>query len=198
MARLKNSFKRAAHDKVPSLAIGKQSRDSSIKVTAGRDTARKALTPSSAGARVQALHFGSLHTKVTGGGNSSHWQDLLSAAISGGATSSIESGILSAGPFGLIGKLFNLFGGSKSAASAPTPFVMPGSQQKNLIVRQPSASSSVSLGVSAHLSSGQNGPVYQQSMSVTQDQSVHSSQVVQAVRQALLTSSSLNDVISEI
>jgi hypothetical protein len=92
----------------------------------------------------------------------------------------------------------NLFGGSKSTPAVPTPFVMPASQQVSLNIGTVSSASSVALGVHSTLSSGgQGGPVYQQSGSGPQ-QAAHSVQVVQIVKQALLTSSSLNDVISEI
>lgn len=197
MAKLKNSFTSRVSGKVPTLGGANQNVGGSQPLIA-KDPTGKALTPQASGSRVQALNFGSLHTKVTGGSNSSPWQDLLTSALSGGATSSIGGGILSSGAFGLVGKLLSLFGGSKSTPAAPTPFVMPASQQTTLNVGPSSASSSVSLGVSAHLSVSQSGPVYQQSASVTQDQATQSAQVVQVVRQALLTSSSLNDVISEI
>jgi len=113
-------------------------------------------------------------------------------------SSVIGDGILSTGALGFIGKLLGLFGGGKAAPAVPTPFVMPASQQQTLNVGSQGAASSVSLGVQSSLNVGaQGGPVYQTGSAVT-DPAIQSAQVVQIVKQALLTSSSLNDVISEI
>lgn len=198
MAKLKNSFTTRVGNKLPSVESGTQAAGSNPKVSLGKDTSQRALSPQAVGSRVQALNFGPLHTKITGGSSSSPWQNLITSALSGGATSSIGGGVLSSGAFGLVGKLLSLFGGSESTPAAPTPFVIPASQQATLNIGPAAGASSVSLGVSGNPSGAQNGPVYQPAASGVHDQTVQSSQVVQVVRQALLTSSSLNDVISEI
>jgi len=198
MAKLKSSFGRQPSTKLPGLSTGSPLLGSLPKAAAPKNVSSRTLTVTNTGSVVQALTFGALHTKVTGSASSSQWNSLLGAATSGGASSLISGGILSTGALGFVGRLLSLFGGSKSTPAAPTPFVMPASQQRNLNVAPSSGASSVSLGVQSNSSAGtQGGPIYQ-SGSVGIEQSTQSSQVVQIVKQALLTSSSLNDVISEI
>lgn len=207
MAKLKNNFSSKISAKLPSLGASSSSPVSVPNTSTKLDQSAKTVAPSTAGSVVQALKFGSLHTKITGSGGGSDWGSLLSSAASGGITSTIGGGILSSGAFGFVGKLLSLFGGSKSTPAAPTPFVMPASQIVSLNIGSTSSNgstgsassaSSVALGVTAAPNaSSQSGPVYQQSGSGP-EQSASSTQVVQIVKQALLTSSSLNDVISEI
>ena len=204
MAKLKNSFSSEVSAKLPPLGGSSSSSVSVPKTSTKVGTSAKTVAPSTAGSVVQALNFGSLHTKITGSGGGSNWGSLLSSAASGGISSVVGGGILSSGAFGFVGKLLSLFGGSKSTPAAPTPFVMPASQIVSLNIGSnsstgsASSASSVSLGVTATPNAGsQSGPVYQQSGSGP-EQSANGTQVVQIVKQALLTSSSLNDVISEI
>ncbi len=198
MAKLKNSFTGKSGTKLPVPGAGNSSSGNEPKGGTLQDTAARIVNPSGARSVVQALKFGPLHTKITGSGGGSNWESLLGSAASGGISSSIGGGILSSGAFGFIGKLLSLFGGSKSMPAAPTPFVMPVSQQVSLNIGTASSASSVSLGVHSSLSvGGQGGPFYQQTGSGP-EQAAQSVQVVQIVKQALLTSSSLNDVISEI
>lgn len=197
MAKLKNSFTGKINTK--SVPGGSSSSSASVpKAAAPQNATARIVAPPGAHSVVQALNFGPLHTKITGSGGGSQWESLLSSAASGGFASTIGGGILSSGAFGFIGKLLTLFGGSKSTPAAPTPFVMPASQQVSLNIGSASSASSVSLGVhSALTGSGPNGAVYQQAGSAP-EHAAQSAQVVQIVKQALLTSSSLNDVISEI
>jgi hypothetical protein len=198
MAKLKSSFTSRSSTKLPSLANGSTSGSNLPKPSIAKDSSGNAQTVSNAGTVVQALNFGSLHTKATGSGSSSTFGTLLNAASSGGASSLISGGILSVGGLGFIGKLLGLFGGSKSTPAAPTPFVMPASQVQTLNIGSGSNSSSVALGVQSSVNAGgQSGPAYQVN-STPNDHAAQSAQVVQIVKQALLTSSSLNDVVSEI
>ncbi len=196
MAKLKSSGK-SSKTKLPSLGAGSASGGSIPKTAAPKDVSGQIVKVNTAGRVVQALNFGSLHTKVSGSSSTSQWGGLLNMATSGGGI--LGGGLLSTGTLGFIGKLFNLFGGSKSTPAAPTPFVMPAPQTTSLNVGIGGGSSNVSLGVQASAGSGaQNGPIYQQTVLSTADHATQSAQVVQIVKQALLTSSSLNDVISEI
>ena len=198
MAKLKSSFTSRSGAKLPGLASGSISGGNLPKPSIARDPSGQAQNVSKAGTVVQALNFGSLHTKVTGSGGGSTFGTLLNAASSGGASSLISGGILSVGGLGFIGKLLGLFGGSKSTPAAPTPFVMPASQVQTLNIGSSSNSSSVALGVQSSVNgSSQSGPAYQVNSSPN-DHAAQSAQVVQIVKQALLTSSSLNDVVSEI
>ena len=198
MAKLKSSFTSRSGAKLPGLASGSISGGNLPKPSIARDPSGQAQNVSKAGTVVQALNFGSLHTKVTGSGGGSTFGTLLNAASSGGASSLISGGILSVGGLGFIGKLLGLFGGSKSTPAASTPFVMPASQVQTLNIGSSSNSSSVALGVQSSVNgSSQSGPAYQVNSSPN-DHAAQSAQVVQIVKQALLTSSSLNDVVSEI
>jgi hypothetical protein len=194
MAKLKSSFSRTSSPKLPALSSGTPVSSSVPKTAITKTASSHDLTTTNTGKVVQALHFGAFHSKVTGSATSSPWGSLLGSA-SGGASSLLSGGILSNGTFGFVGKLLSLFGGGKSTTAVPQPFVMPASQQQTINVAPGSA---VSLGVqSSSNAGGPNGPVYQTS-SVQSDNGAQSTQIVQVVKQALLTSSSLNDVISEI
>jgi hypothetical protein len=197
MAKLKNSFSRTGSPKLPALSTGTPVSASLPKTAVTRDTSGKKLTTTNTGTVVQALRFGTFHSKVTGSGSSSPWGSLLGSA-SGGASSVLSGGILSNGTLEFVGKLLSLFGGSKASTAVPQPFVMPASQQQSINVGPGGAASSVSLGIQPSSNAGSpNGPVYQTS-STQGDHATQSTQIVQVVKQALLTSSSLNDVISEI
>jgi len=197
MAKLKSTFSATGIPKLPSLGSGTTSSASLPKPSTPKNASGQSLSVPKAGTVAQALKFGKFHANVAASASGSQWGNLLSAASSGGASSLLSGGILSSGTLGFVGKLLSLFGGSKPAPPAPTPFVMPASQQETLNVGSSTGSSSVSLGVQSGVSAGRNGPVYQIN-STPNDHAAQSAQVVSIVKQALLTSSSLNDVISEI
>jgi hypothetical protein len=198
MAKLKSSFGKRGGVKLPNLMADKRLPGTLLKTAVPKDVSGQNLKITNAGLVVQALGFGALHTKVTGSGNSSQWSGLLGAAATGGSSSLLSGGLLSNGALGFVGKLLSLFGGHKSTPAAPTPFVMPASQQQTLNVGSAVSGSSVSLGLQSSPNSGSHsGPLYQTG-SMGNGHSTQSAQVVQIVKQALLTSSSLNDVISEI
>jgi hypothetical protein len=198
MAKLKSTFSATGIPKLPSLGSGATSPGSLPKPSVPKNPSGQTLSVSKAGTVVQALSFGKFHANVAASASGSQWGNLLGAASSGGASSVLSGGILSSGALGFVGKLLSLFGGSKPAPAAPTPFVMPASQQETLNVGSSTGSSSVSLGVQGSANAGgTNGPVYQVN-STPNDHAAQSTQVVSIVKQALLTSSSLNDVISEI
>ena len=113
-------------------------------------------------------------------------------------TAILGGGLLSAGGFGLISSLISLFGGGKSTPSAPVQFQSPVARQNSLDIAPPGAASAVSLGVQQSSIISQATGIYQQVGTSMPEHLSQSSQVVQIVKQALLTSSSLNDVISEI
>jgi hypothetical protein len=191
MAKLKNSFSGKSSAKLPVLGSASSLTSGTSKVV---NPESRSQTASSAHSVVQALSFGSLHTKITGSGGGSQW----TSAASGGIASTIGGGILSSGVFGFVGKLLSLFGGTKSTPSVPTPFVMNASQQVSLNIGSAASVSAVRLGVDSTVSSGgQGGPVYQLTGSGP-EQAAQTLHVIQTVRQALLSSSSLNDVVSEI
>jgi hypothetical protein len=198
MSKLKRSFKTPGSQKSP--VIGADNSSGSIsKTPAARDLALKLLAPTIPNPSPRPLDFGTLHTKASSSPSQSgsQWMSLLNSA-SGGIGSVLGGGLLSSGGFGFIGNLLSLFGGDKSTPSSPIPFQSPVQQQRTLNVGSPGGTSAVSLGVHALNPSSHGNGVYQQNGSSPADQHAQSVQVVQIVKQALLTSSSLNDVISEV
>ena len=199
MAKLNNSFISNKSKKPSVLAFDNSSTGGSTKTAVPRDLATQILNPAGRERLPQILNFGTLHTKADSSGNSSgtQWTNLLSTA-SGGVSSLLGGGLISSGGFGFLGKLLSLFGGSKKTPALPVAFQSPVSQQRSLNITSPESQSSVSLGVHSVDLSGHSTGIYQQNTSLATDHYSQSAQVVQIVKQALLTSSSLNDVIAEI
>jgi hypothetical protein len=137
----------------------------------------------------------------TSAGN--EWKNLLKTASSG-VSSVIGGGFLESGISSLVSGLTSLFDGGNAKNEAPlVRFTLPESQQQTMYITSEGLSktassegisaSSINTGSLQNLKSGAvyqgtplQGPVYRQS------------EIVQAVKHALLTSSSLNDVIAEI
>ena len=200
MAKLKSSFTAKNATKVPLPGSDSSASGSVSKTAAPGDLAVRLLNPASSGTVVQPLNFGSLHTQTasTASQSGSLWTGLLNSASGGGASGLLGGSLLAGGALGFVGKLLALFSGSKSTPAAPVPFQKPVAQQQSLNVSVPGAASSVTLGVHTPSLSMQTLGIYQQSDSSVSDHNTPGIQVVQIVKQALLTSSSLNDVISEI
>jgi hypothetical protein len=197
MAKLKNKF--ITNKKLPIIAFDSSSAGGLTKTAVPKDLATQILKPTGSERVPQTLNFGKLHTKAVGSATSSgaQWTNLLSAA-SGGVGSLLGGGLISSGGFGFVGKLLSLFGGSKKVPTAPVAFQSPISQQNSLNIISPGSQSSISLGVHSVDLSGNSTGIYKQNSSLAADHYSQSAQVVQIVKQALLTSSSLNDVIAEI
>ena len=198
MSKLMNSFPGQNSKKLPALGSDNSSSGNLVKTPVPRDSAAKLLGSRQVGPGSVPLKFGTLHTKSASPSSSgSSWTSLLSTA-SGGASGALGGGLFSASGFGFVGKLISLFGGGKSVPAAPVAFQSPVSQQNSLNITIPGAANSVSLGVHSMNGGSQNSGIYQHTGSTVADHQGQTSQVVQIVKQALLTSSSLNDVISEI
>ena len=198
MAKLKNNFTKSSGTKLPSLSTASPSSTKGGAIGVLKDLSARRSSPSSTGSIGQALNFGTPHikTSIPVGHAGSQWMSALSSAA-GSGNGLLGGGLLSAGGFGFIGQLLNFFGGGKSSPAAPVQFQLPASQQQTLNVTPPGTSSSVSVGVHPLSPSSQGSGLYQQ-IGSTVPSHLQSLQVVQIVKQALLTSSSLNDVISEI
>ncbi len=164
-----------------------------------RDTTAKALGVSSL-SKVSAINFGSFRAKTSTTSSSSSWTNLLEQATSGGIASALGGGLSTiTGLGGLVYGILNLFGGS-SAPAAPVQFTLPASQQTTVSLRPQTVATSVSS-PGGDSGSGAGAGSTTATLSVAYQPSAPASghsQVVQAVKQALLTSSSLNDVIAEV
>lgn len=142
------------------------------------------------------IRFGTAPTqRTTTSSSGSEWSNLLKQTASGGITSIVGGGM---GIGSLMSSIGSLFGGG-SGKTAPPPvvaFQLPTSQEHTLYLS--------SEGTTAASNSGRTGPgIYgntQMGASGIGGQMLQyqSSQIAQAVKTALLNSSSLNDVIAEI
>ena len=115
---------------------------------------------------------------------SNEWTSLIKTATSG-VTSLIGGNFLESGINSLISGLTSLFDGGGKSEVPLVRFALPDSQQQTMFVTSGGLSASVNSREASQNTPAQ-GPVYKQS------------EIVQAVKNALLTSSSLNDVIAEI
>jgi hypothetical protein len=160
------------------------------KSTAKAPSAKEAGLSKVAGfneARTSPLNFGrasraATKTNQSTSSSTSQWSNLLSASTSGGLASTLSGAAGFTGGIGsIISGIENLFGGGKSAPPALVAYQLPTSQQQ-----------AISIGSSSTIPGIYGGP-----SSSTPFES-QSSQIIQTVKQALLNSSSLNDVIAEI
>lgn len=132
---------------------------------------------------VQPINFGKASRAATRNvQTSSKWSSLLSSTTSGGLAGTLSGAAgFSGGISSIISGLTSLFGGGKTAPPALVAYQLPTSQQQT-----------ISTGSSVSTPGVYGGPA-----STTSFQS-QNGQVVQSVKQALLNSSSLNDVIGEL
>lgn len=158
----------------------------STKVSVATDLKR--LSSNSSMPAFQGIQFGSPSNARakprSSAGSDNEWTNLLKAA-SGGVASLIGGGFLESGVNSLLSGLTSLFDDGGGSDTPPARFTLPDSQRQTMFVNSGELSASDQFrGVSK--STPLQGPVYKQS------------EIVQAVKNALLTSSSLNDVIAEI
>lgn len=152
----------------------------SAKTTPVRDSNVAKVGGFSNGA-AQPINFGKAsRAAIRNPPSSSTWSKLLSSTTSGGLAKTLSGAAgFSGGISSIISGLTNLFGGGKTAPPALVAYQLPTSQQQT-----------ISTGSSVTTPGVYGGPA---STTPFQNQS---GQIVQTVKQALLNSSSLNDVIT--
>jgi len=205
--------------KITGLSVNKLLAPTSV-ITQSQGASEKAMKPASAGdAKTSAMdaktvptgiNFGSPSNKTTSTSqSSSEWSNLLQQTASGGVASAFGGGGLGsiAGLGGLIAGIASLFGGGKSTPPPLVEFELPASQTQTVYVSSNGAStyqgsvtqqsSSVKTGGAMYISSPTPQPSSPNS-SAGQTFQYQSTQIAQAVKTALLNSSSLNDVIADI
>ena len=144
------------------------------------------------------IQFGKpANTRTSASQSSNQLTGLLKQTASGGIASILSGGIGGLGGLGgVVSGIMSLFGGGGKSTPPPlVEFQLPESQQETVYVSSTGSSSSQSGTVqpSPALTSGSS------SASVnTLNLQYQSSQIAQAVKTALLNSSSLNDVIADI
>ncbi len=175
----------------------------------GASNEEKPVSLSATGTVRGGLNFGKAPKSATStSATSNSWNKLLKSTLSGGASGVLGGGVLQAlgGLGGIVSGIAGLFGGSKKALQPLTAFQLPSSKNVTSgIGRKAGSAQSVAAFNGATKAAAAN-PVYsnvQNSLKTTGISGTGSSQyqnqqIVQAVKQALLTSSSLNDVIAEI
>jgi hypothetical protein len=138
-------------------------------------------------AKAHAIQFGRPSTsRSTTSTSSNGWDHLLSQGARSGLSSLFGGSILQGvgGLGGIVSGLFGLFGTKKKSPPPLTLFSLPSTHNEYV---------SFSSGGTAQAS---KGPIYTATHANTLQ--YHSAEIAQAVKHALLTSSSLNDVIAEL
>jgi hypothetical protein len=131
--------------------------------------------------------------KASGGSSIGSTVESVASSFLGGGLSSLSP---------LIGGLLSLFGGGGQTLAAPLPFMLPAPvlSEAGLTASAPGQSSAVSYGETGQPRAPSAGSSTQVTVQVNAMDSQsfldHSDEIATAVKQALLTSHSLNDVIS--
>ncbi|MDQ2843306.1 MAG: hypothetical protein M3Y72_20165 [Acidobacteriota bacterium] len=149
------------------------------------------------------IHFGVAQSSSGAtSGATSQWASLLSKTASGGLASAFGGNLLSVvgGLGGLVSGIAGLFGGSKKTLPALVPFQLPNSQSQTVEISQNSSHSESGTAISSDGVYGrtQHTSSVAEKSSQSPNYTYQSQQIAQAVKEALLNSSSLNDVIAEI
>jgi hypothetical protein len=165
-----------------------RSRDTTLSSLSGKITAT-------------GLRFGGSSSSgtTTSSGAGSQWTNLLKQTASGGISSALGGGLKDIGGIAsIVSGFIGLFGGGKSAPPPLVHFEAPASQNQTAFVGSTTAPAKwADSGTSAHSASSKGIYASAQDPNV-QSLQYQSAQIAQAVKQALLHSSSLNDVIAEI
>ncbi|MGI8960629.1 MAG: hypothetical protein ACR2IV_12850 [Bryobacteraceae bacterium] len=192
-------------DLVSQLQVGSAERTPSIR--GSNDTRRS----SSENVALHSIQFGkpSQSSSKPSSSSGNEWTNLLKHTASGGIASALSGGLGSIGGIGsLITGIMHLFGGGGKKRTPPplVEFHLPASQQQTLTVS--SKGSSVHQGSVAEATSvrtpgfgiyGNASQLHTSGSSPsTQWIQEQSGQIAEAVKNALLNSSSLNDVIGEL
>lgn len=135
----------------------------------------------------------------------SQWTSLLKQATSGNGLASAFTGSFGGlgGVSSLVSGIMSLFGGGKKTPAALTAFELPSSQQRTVSIGSPASSSGATANLSANAQAtgiyGTPGQAQPVPSSVDSQWFLdNSNNIAQAVKTAMLTSNSLNDVVSEV
>ena len=146
------------------------------------------------------LRFGgSSSLGTTSSGNGSQWTNLLKQTAKGGVSSALGGGLKDVGGIAsIVSGFLSLFRGGKEAPPPLVHFEAPAPQNRTVFMGAAMGPAQWSeSGTSAHSNSSKGIYASGQEPNV-QSLQYQSSQIAQAVKQALLHSSSLSDVIAEI
>ncbi len=162
-----------------------------------RDTTLSSLTGK---INATGLRFGGSSSSGTSASSASgsQWINLLKQTARGGVSSALGGGLKDIGGIAsIVSGFIGLFGGGKSAPPPLVHFEAPSSQNQTAFVGSTTGPAKWVDSGATH-SSSSKGIYASSSESNVQSLQYQSSQIAQAVKHALLNSSSLNDVIAEI
>src|SRR5579884_873112 len=137
-------------------------------------------------ATARGVQFGRpSNNRTTTSTSSDGWTHLLSQGARSGLSSLFGGGVLEGfdGLSNIVSSLFGLFGSKKNTPPPLTLFSLPSSHNESVYF-------------ASHSSQPSQGPIYTDNHVSTLQ--YHSAEIAQAVKHALLTSSTLNDVIAEL
>lgn len=176
--------------------LSQQSKQQALRptrISAVQDLQRLALGVQ---AQTHQIDFGK--PSSSGGGpalNSAgdHWSGLLQKAINTSASQVLGGGILGSGLSSVFSAVFHLFGGGTQSQPPPLErFILPQMEQRTIDTAQNTYVTHSALNTASQASNSLSTQVGSNSGGLEQ------AAVVKAVRNALLTSSSLNDIIGEL
>lgn len=182
------------------LSFGSSSSKSSAL---GRLSDIRAFTINGA-AEAKGIQFGGpSSTRTSSPTTQSGWSNVLTQVATNGAANTFRSALGSIGGLGsLISGIFHMFSGGNSKASLPplVRFQLPSSQTETAYIGSQSRTVLAGAGTQQSIRSTTQ-PIYAPAgtqKSATSSPVYDTAAITQAVKQALLNSSSLNDVIAEI
>ena len=194
------------------LIAGSQARASSTstnaRVTRSNDLHKLAFGAKDSSTGIRSGSPSNPGSGYTSGGSS--WSRLLQQSVIGGAASAVggAAGLGALGGLGsLISGIFSLFGGGHTASKTLPPLVelrLPNPATQTVYVSLTGSSTYDGTSVETELASHGASPIYSSSQAATSHRpgvtstTAQSAQIIQTVKNALLTSSSLNDIISEL
>lgn len=137
-------------------------------------------------------------TRISSLPSSNMAASLISQTASGGIAGVLGGFGSILGLGGLVSGLTSLFGGGAKTLSPLVEFTLPDSQQQTVYVSSKGSTTMQGTDVDSTTSSSSSMPAQPGAATAGQTAQMQSSQIVQTVKNALLNSSSLNDVIAEI
>lgn len=176
--------------------------ESSSPIGSSRPGRSRDTTSSSFSGKIttSGLRFGNPSSSGTSTStSSSEWSNLLKKTASGGISSALGGGLKDIGGIAsIVSGFIGLFSGGKSAPPPLVRYQSPTQQNQTAFIGSTTGPANwADSGTSSHNTA--STAIYASNPeSNTQSLQYSSTQIAQAVKQALLQSSSLNDVIAEI
>jgi len=146
------------------------------------------------------LRFGgSSSSATTSSGTGSQWTNLLKETARGRVSGALGDGLKDIGGIAsIVSGFISLFGGGKSTPPSPVHFEAPASRNQIAFIGSATGAEKWSESGTSGQSASSEGIYASGQEASVQSLQYRSAQIAQAVKHALLNSSSLSDVIAEI